>query len=88
MPNDDIDVALGVDRIVATLRRWARNANEQGAHQAVLGLLVAANEIERLRQERDEARRDCCRAIGSDWGEDPRDIAEREGWDCFKDVTP
>ena len=43
------------------------------------------SEMRRMMDERDEARRECCRAIGSDWGEDPRDIAEREGWDCFNE---
>jgi hypothetical protein len=45
-------------------------------------------EVERLTTERDEARRDCCRAIASNWGGEPKDIAEREGWDCFKEEAP
>ena len=38
---------------MATLRLWARNANEQGVTNAVDGLQAAADEIERLRAERD-----------------------------------
>ena len=37
--------------IVATLRMWAKNANEQGVSEAVIGLHAAADEIERLRAE-------------------------------------
>lgn len=93
MPNDDIGVALRVDRIVATLRRWARNAKEQGAHEAVLGLLVAADEIERTRAERDEARREVCLIIAGKCGKssfvsaDAIAEAQRRGWPCFPEVT-
>ena len=48
----------------------------------------SADEIERVRAERDEARRDCCRAIASNWGGEPKDIAKEHGWDCFTEVTP
>lgn len=90
MPNDDIEVALGVDRIVATLRRWARNANEQGAHEAVLGLLVAADEIERTRAERDEAQRMVCimKAQSVTYAFPPEHFAKQHGWDCFPEATP
>ena len=47
----------------------------------------SADEIERVRAERDEARRDCCRAIASNWGGEPKDIAKEHGWDCFPEVT-
>ena len=47
-------------------------------------LCAAADEIERLRAERDEARREICDWI-SEGREDPRVIAQRYRWDCFKE---
>jgi hypothetical protein len=46
--------------------------------------LQAADEIERLRRERDEARQRLCKVVGDNrdmWGED---VAKEYGWDCFK----
>jgi hypothetical protein len=46
-------------------------------------LVEAANEIKRLRKERDEARREACghdETIGGAMLE-----ADRRGWDCFKE---
>lgn len=47
----------------------------------------AADEIERLRKERDEARREVCQheADGSDC---EREYAERRGWLCFPEAEP
>lgn len=56
----------------------------------------AADEIERLRAERDEARREICRrdcALDTDWlnspfpmrTSTPRMFADLYGWDCFKE---
>ena len=45
----------------------------------------AADEIERLRAERDEARQRLCKVVGDNrdmWGED---VAKEYGWDCFKE---
>jgi hypothetical protein len=44
----------------------------------------AADEIEQLRKERDEARQRLCKVVGDNrdmWGED---VAKEYGWDCFK----
>ena len=41
--------------IVARLRVWSDNAKEQDAPEIVVGLCQAADEIERLRKERDDA---------------------------------
>jgi len=41
----------------------------------------AADEIERLRAERDEARRFIC---DMSW-EDKKEVATKLGWDCFKE---
>lgn len=51
----------------------------------------SADEIERVRAERDEARREVCelrcnppeRFIGL-----PHELAKVNGWDCFTEVTP
>jgi hypothetical protein len=48
---------------------------------------AAADEIERLRDERDEARREVCRheADGADC---EREYAAMRGWDCFPEAEP
>jgi hypothetical protein len=43
----------------------------------------AADEIERLRAERDEARRMYCGRVSRDVPLDAFDIAKNHGWDCF-----
>ena len=56
---------------------------------------AAASEIERLRKERDEARRGLCYEVAawvanfkhSTHAEESRAEAERRGWDCFKENT-
>jgi hypothetical protein len=48
------------DDIVARLRVWSGNAKEQDATEIVVGLCQAADEIELLRAERAEARREAC----------------------------
>jgi len=45
------------DEIVARLRAWAIGDDEQGVQEVSDGLKFAADEIERLRAERDDARR-------------------------------
>lgn len=47
----------------------------------------AADEIERLRTERDEARREVCNNEANHLPTmaDPRREAKRRGWDCFKE---
>ena len=60
------------------------------------GAFGAADEIERLRAERDEARREICRRdhlLDTDWlnspfpmqVSSPRMFADLYGWDCFKE---
>ena len=44
----------------------------------------AADEIERLRAERDEARRMVC-GLDADIMEDQIEYAKHRGWDCFKE---
>jgi hypothetical protein len=47
----------------------------------------AADEIERLRDERDEARREWCRLWGHTQGRNvaPTQAARLRAWDCFKE---
>jgi hypothetical protein len=46
-------------------------------------MLEAADTIERLREERDEARRMYCGRVSRDVQPDAFDIAKNHGWDCF-----
>jgi hypothetical protein len=51
-------------------------------------LTVAADEIESLRRERDEARREVCKCNSTSYPHDMKEsheIAESRGWDCFKE---
>lgn len=48
------------------------------------GAFGAADEIERLRAERDEARREVCRLENPHHGF-AEEIANERGWDCFKE---
>ena len=75
--------------IVVRLRLWSDNAKEQDADEIVVGLCKAADEIERLRAERDEARREWCRLWGHTQGRNvaPTQAARLRAWDCFKENT-
>ena len=54
--------------------------------EIVRQLRDAADEMKRLRKERDEARREVCGSDGGTIGEAMLD-AEQRGWDCFKDAS-
>lgn len=45
----------------------------------------SADEIEQLRKERDEARRELCRHVFLNGGVPPRQYAQTMNWDCFKE---
>ena len=49
----------------------------------------AADEMERLRKERDHARRLLCEdeSYNHTSGRTPREVADDRGWDCFKEDT-
>jgi hypothetical protein len=47
---------------------------------------ASADEIERLRAERDEARRMVC-GLDADTTEDQIEYAKHHGWDCYKEGT-
>ena len=77
------------DEVVDRLRALQRAFNDPTSLAA-----MAADEIERLRKERDEARRRLCVEIfeveghPSGWNgvRGAAGIAERLGWDCFKEA--
>ena len=79
---------------ISIVRRLRLEANALGEFQAYASrdyrrmLLDAANEIEQLRKERDEARKKYCMAqshVDEEYGKTtlPEEIAEERGWDCF-----
>jgi hypothetical protein len=48
-------------------------------------MLEAADTIERLREERDDARREVCEWCGLFTNEPPQDVAVKNNWDCFNE---
>jgi len=48
-------------------------------------MLEAADEIERLRKERDKLRREICDWVSLSYKQAPEEVARRYGWDCFKE---
>ncbi len=51
-------------------------------------LYMMQTEIERLRNERDEARRRVCEMLHEEgYGRSPEEWAKRKRWDCFKENT-
>ena len=76
------------DDIVTRLRAWSDNAKEQDATEIVVGLCQAADEIERLRKERDEARQLYCERlleISRQQDCNAKWFADEMGWDCYKE---
>lgn len=75
------------DDIVARLRLYAQKQRE--TKSSVLGLLLSdsADEIERTRAERDEARREVCELRCDPPVESfiglPHELAKINGWDCY-----
>ena len=76
--------------IVQQLRAWAsticsiRGDATPGRKSQMVR--AAADEIERLRAERDEARQMYCNAMTDHCEEhEARQIAREQGWDCFKE---
>lgn len=70
------------DDIVARLR------DIEGGYSFRAICRESADEIERLRAERDEARRDVCEYTALlNSRASKEDVAAKNGWDCFRDVT-
>ena len=47
----------------------------------------ACREIDRITDERDEARREVCNLLWQKWSGTETQVAEQRGWDCFKENT-
>ena len=45
----------------------------------------ACREIDRITDERDEARREVCNLLWQKWSGTETQVAEQRGWDCFKE---
>ena len=57
-------------------------------HEIKLAFFALAQERDRLRAERDDARQMFCNAMTDHCEEDEaRQIAKEQGWDCFKEAT-
>lgn len=86
--------------IVSRLRQWRDDGTWQAEMDSMTLFAEAADEIERLRrdyssicsvmrrmmEERDEARREVCRIDADTYGSVGL-VAERRGWDCYKEDT-
>jgi hypothetical protein len=78
---------------ISMTRRLRLEANALGEFQAYASrdyrrmLLDAAEEIERLRKERDEARREICVMLEDATNNHRENHAKRWGWDCYKENT-
>ena len=75
------------DDLADRLRKWAIGAEEQGREDVSHGLRAAANrlqaaadEIEKLRVERDEARESYCLLMEAYRGGDGKVTANKLGW--------
>jgi hypothetical protein len=66
---------------------WLRLEADAAAHQPSPWrmLAAAADAIERLTAERDEARREIAHRVFVSGGLRPAELAESRGWDCFKE---
>ena len=77
------------DEIVERLRLWADAVENQHAVALAVAIREAADEIERLRKERDEARHRACDLVARRCGVNrlKRKIlyAQHMGWDLFKE---
>ena len=64
-----------------SLSRWTSGKLKFPQRITLIG--EAADEIKRLRAERDEARRMYCGRVSRDVQPDAFEIAKNHGWDCF-----
>jgi hypothetical protein len=71
--------------IIETLRRLQCSDAACGDLRIAMAAKLAIYEIERLRNERDEARRELCRNLMGAYGDEYK-YAKHRGWDCFGDA--
>jgi hypothetical protein len=84
-PTPKFDPIPRLQQIAATIEESGADIFDAPA-TAVHYIECAIKEIERLRNERDEARRMVCRALYTD-KEMQRNHARLCGWDCYKENT-
>lgn len=89
MPNDDIVERLRlIAKHVGRVKLGSRATLEpEFCNEISQWIIDGADEIERLRAERDEARREVCNMNESGLrmnDSDKQREAKRRGWDCFK----
>jgi hypothetical protein len=78
---------MPTNQVAGRLRIWADGLEIIHSHAQALMARTAADEIERLIAERDEARRTVC-ALDADTTEDQIEYAKHRGWDCYKEAKP
>lgn len=71
--------------IVDRLRIWSKGTEQQGAVVLSMALTEAADTIDRLTAERDEARRWICEQKASISDKEAKWWAEVHTWDCYKE---
>lgn len=74
--------------IVTRLRAVLHNDRsvELMNHEAAEEIMQLRQQVEDLRGERDEARRLWCEVMAASTALHPEQIANRHGWDCFKET--
>jgi len=93
MWNASLDQIESLD-IAAWLRAYSElhNPNESSPAKGLMArvdakLRTAADTIDQLTKERDEARREFCEVCAPEWGlPSPKWLAEDKGWDCYKET--
>ena len=75
--------------IVTRLRAVLHNDRsvELMNHEAAEEIMQLRQQVANLRAERDEARRLWCEVMAASTALHPEQIANRHGWDCFKDES-
>jgi len=69
--------------IIDALRKVAAKFQDKLGDENLM--TVAADEIESLRRDRDEARREVCEWLALSEGGTEQEHADEAGWDCFKE---
>ena len=87
MTDPDIVKRLQADAIFFGTRQEPLLVDDAVCREMAECWEIAADEIERLRKECDEARRSYCWARAEGEEHKAHNIAQASGWDCFKENT-
>ena len=80
-PEVPLDVLLrGIDR---RYKNWMTNSPDWDRNDTRDLIITMKVALERMQQERDEARREFCQYIHQNGGVLPQHYAAARGWDCF-----